>query len=157
MNRTVGGHRVQERHIIDAGRKVGEQITDPLATIPMLLEVPAGLDNPALALATTTPERLHIDRFAIHPLHCRLVIEGVDVARAAVHVEENDAGCLGIEVRILRRQRVDEFRLAIGRDSLLRQEIGIEQTRESQAGETSSSFPKELSAGATTETVVLMF
>ncbi len=154
MDRTVGGHGVQERDIIDTRGKVREQIADPLATIPVLLEVPRSLDNPPLGLAAATTKRLHINRLAIHPLHRRLVIERVDVTRAAVHIQEDDTGGLGVEMRILGRQRIDELRLAVGRDSLPGQEIGIEQARESQAGESGSGLPEEFTAGAAAETAV---
>jgi len=77
------------------------------------------------------------------------------VAGAAVHVEENDAGGLGIEVGILGGQRVDELRLAIGGDGLAGQEVIIEQSRECQAGETGSGLPEKLAAGPPAKTVVL--
>ena len=73
------------------------------------------------------------------------------MAGSTVHVQENHAGGLGIEVRILGGQRIDELFLPVGGHGLARKKIGIEQTREGQPGEAGTGLPEKLSPRSTTE------
>ena len=91
MNWRLGRHRMQERDVVDMLGKMGKQIAHPLATLAVLAEFPARFDDAARVLVTAATMRLHGDRLAIHADHRRLVVEGVDVARTAIHEQENDA------------------------------------------------------------------
>ena len=69
-------------------------------------------------LCPPRPNVLTVDRLVVHAVHRRLVVERVDMAGAAVHVEEDHALGLGREVRLLGGQRVGELRYAVGGDRL---------------------------------------
>ena len=89
MQRRVRGHRVQEGDVVDAGRHVREEVGDPLAALSVLLEVPLGPDDHALALGTATTPGLDFDGLAIQRVELRLVVEGIDLAGSAVHEQED--------------------------------------------------------------------
>ena len=77
--------------VIDVLGNIGEEVGDILATLSVLIELPAGLDDAALVLFAAATEGFHIDGFAIHAKHVRFVVKGVDVAGATIHEEEDDA------------------------------------------------------------------
>jgi len=98
VDRRVGGHGVDECDIVDMLGDVGEQIADPFATLSVLLEIPARLDDPPLVFVSTAPEGFHGDDLVVTPLHRRLVIERIDVAWSTVHEQKDDAFCFGCKV-----------------------------------------------------------
>ena len=55
-------------------------------------------------------ERLDGNGLAVRALHARLVVERVDLARPAVHEQEDDALGLGREMRLLGRKRINRNR-----------------------------------------------
>ena len=75
--------------------EVREQVADPLAALAVLLELPLRPDDAALVLLAAAAERLDRDRLAVEAVELRLVVEGIDVARPAVHEQEDDALRLG--------------------------------------------------------------
>ena len=50
VDRRLGGHRVQERDVVDALAEVREQVADPFAALAVLVELPPRLDDAALVL-----------------------------------------------------------------------------------------------------------
>ena len=112
--------------------QVREQVADPLAALAVLLELPLRPDDAALVLVAAAAEGLHRGSSCRPAVQLRLVVEGVDVARAAVHEQEDDALGLGGEVRLLRGQRVDERRRAVGGDGLAGEEAVARQQRRSE-------------------------
>ena len=81
------------------------------------------------------PNVLTGDRLAVQRVELGLVVERVDVARPAVHEQEDDALGLGRQRRGLGRQRVDERRDAVGRDGLPGQEAVAAEQAPSSATE----------------------
>lgn len=152
MDRRVGGHAVEKGDVVDAGGDVGEEIADPLATFAVLLELPARLNDTALVSVSATTMSFDGDGFAIHADHGRLVIEGVHVAGAAIHEQEDDRFRGGVEMRLLWGKRVDVGGDAIGSDGLLAEEaIAVEERSEAKAGEACAGLPEELAASAAAE------
>src|SRR6185437_9294364 len=94
--------------------QVREEVADPLAALPVLLELPLRPDDPPRVLVAAAAERLHGDRLAVQAVQLRLVVEGVDVAGAAVHEQEDDALGLCLEMRLAGCQRVEELAGAVG-------------------------------------------
>src|SRR5262249_49990815 len=83
-----------------------------------------------------------------------LVVEGVDVARSAVHEQKDYALCLGGELRLFRGERVLERRRSVGCDGLFVEEaIAGEEAGQCQRGECAACLPKEFAAGAMAKTV----
>jgi hypothetical protein len=87
-----------------------EQSTHPFAALAVLMELPTWFDNASLVLMTAAAEGFDIDRLAVHADHGGLVIERVDVARPAVHEEEDDALGLCRQRRGLGRERTGRRR-----------------------------------------------
>src|SRR5207245_2432589 len=101
-------------------------------------------DDTALVLVAAPAESLHLDRLAVHAFHGRLIVKSVDVARAAVHVEKDDALGLGREVRLLGGQGVDEFVATVSGNSLRSQEAVITQERgQGNRRKSGSSLPEK--------------
>lgn len=104
VNGRIGRHGVDEGDIVDFLSQAGEQVTDPFAACAVLPEFPARFHDATLIAMPAATEGLHFDGFAIHSIHAGFVIEGIDLAGATVHIEENDVfrarlevGCLGSE------------------------------------------------------------
>ena len=114
MNGRVSRHRMEKGDVIDHFRSVGKKTGNPFAAFAILFEIPAGLDNAALSLVSTTPERFDVNRFVVHALHGWFVIEGIDVTGTTIHIEEDDRFRFGRKMRFFGRQRVFPRRLAIG-------------------------------------------
>ena len=151
VNGRIGRHRVKKGDVVHAGRQVGEEVADPLAALAVLLELPLRPDDAALVLLAAAAEGLDGDGLAVEVVELRLVVEGVDVRRAAVHEEEDDALGLGRQRRRLRRERVGELVVRLGGRGLV-EEAGLrEQAGQGDAGEAGAGFPEELAAGATAE------
>ena len=91
MNRRIRLHRVQKCNIIDAVSDVRKQIGDILATFTVGLELPARLNNTSFVFLTSTAKGFHLNRLSIHTIHGWFIIKGIDVARAPIHEEENNA------------------------------------------------------------------
>ena len=132
MDRRIGRHRVDEGDVVHVGRDVWKEIAHPLTALAVLLELPLGADDPALALLATAALGLHVDRLTVEAVELRLVVERVDLARPAIHEEEDHALGFGREVRRLGRERIGERRARgtsrlPGRMGLPRKEPLIEQ------------------------------
>ncbi|TXT17615.1 MAG: hypothetical protein FD138_4558 [Planctomycetota bacterium] len=95
---------MQKRDVVHMLGEVRKQLADPMPALAVLMKLPTRFDDAALILLPTATERLHGDRLVVSSDHRRLVVERVDVARPAVHVEEDHALRRRIEVRLLRRE-----------------------------------------------------
>src|SRR5207244_2762708 len=94
-------------------------------------------------------ERLDRDGLAVERVELRLVVEGVDLRGAAVHEQKDDGLRLGVEVRLLRHEGVDELRLRLGGGgTLAREEVVAEQAAQRHGAEASARLPEELAPGA---------
>ena len=91
MNRRLGSERMKKSHVIDTLPEVRKKIGDPLSALAVLFEIPLGLDDSPLILATAASEGFHLHGLTVHAFHPGLVIKGVDVGRTAIHEEENHA------------------------------------------------------------------
>ena len=100
------GRRCRRRSVA----RCGNRSLTHLPHWPYCLNFQRGSTMRPSFLCPPRPNVLTVTVLPSQPVHGRLVVEGVDVARAAVHEEEDDALRLGGEVRLLRRQRVDELR-----------------------------------------------
>lgn len=146
----IGGHRVDEGDVVDAGGQVGKEIADPLAALAILLELPLRPDDATFVPLAAAAERFDRHGLAIEFVELGLVFEGIDLARPAVHEEENYALGLGRKMRRLGGQRVGELRLCRmggpAEKAVLR-----EQSRQRQSGEAGARLPKEFAARAAAE------
>ena len=79
--------------------QLGEQLGDPQAALAVLAETPRRAQQ--LGRWARGPA----DRLAVVGGQLRLVVEGIDVRRPALHAQEDDALRPRREVRLLRRQR----------------------------------------------------
>ena len=129
MDWRVRGHRMDKSDIINMFCHVRKQRTHPLATLPILLEFPAWLNNSATVSLTATTKRFHIDRFAVHSNHLRFVVKRVDVTRSAVHEQKDDRFCFWLIMWFLWGKRVNEFSFAICTNGLMVKETVSAQHR----------------------------
>ena len=136
---------MDERDIIDMLGKVWKQVGNPFARLPILIEFPTGFDDTATGFFATSAEGFHLDGFAIHTVHCGLVIEGVHMAWPAIHVKENNAGGLGGAMRFFRSERVK------GLCSLCFEERIFKHACECNASKASACLPNEFASGIATE------
>ena len=97
-------HRVDETYVVHHLAYLGKNITDPLATLAVLLEAKRRGHQAVLRV----PQRLAINKawaFAGVLRERRFVVKRVDLRRATRHEQLNDVLGLGREVRCLRRER----------------------------------------------------
>src|SRR5688572_13918706 len=97
---------MEEGDVVHAGRKIRKETGDPLTALPVLLELPFRLDGAPPVAVSAAPGRLDLDSLVSPAVHGGLVVEGVNVARPAVHIEEDGALGFWREVRLLRRKRI---------------------------------------------------
>jgi hypothetical protein len=102
QRRAVRGIRamqaLDEAEVVDHLRHVGEELAHPSAALPVLTE------RPGAAQQVAGLGELHAwlglrERLAVVPLQERLVVEGVDLRRTAMHEEEDHALGAGRRVR----------------------------------------------------------
>jgi hypothetical protein len=103
---TVAVHRVQHADVVDDSRQPGEQFAHPQATLAMLGELVAGLDEVPLELPRLVQPPRGGDFLAVVGDQLGLVVERVDVRRAAGGEQEDHPVGLRGKVRLMRRQRV---------------------------------------------------
>ena len=147
VDRRVGGHRVDERHVVDALAEVREELADVLARLAVLAEGPLRPDDPALAAATAPAERAHGDRLAVELVKFRLILERVDLTRPAVHEQPDDALRFGGEVDRPDRERIRRRRGGCAReDAVLRHQVD-----ERESAETAAGLPEEFTSRSAAE------
>src|SRR5438105_1628133 len=105
---------MNESDVIHTARQVREQSADPLARLAVLLELPLGSHDPPLIAMPAAAVRAHGDGPAVEWVKCWLVIEGIDLAWAAVHEQKDDALGLRREMRLPWRQGIGRVRWASG-------------------------------------------
>ena len=142
----LGLKGVDKGDIIDALGEMREEGGDLLAALAVLVEVPFGLDDTAFVLFSSASVGFDSDGFAIEALHLWFMIEGIDMGRAAIHKEENDALCFGWKM-LLRNAGSEGCCLGFGKEAFFGKHTG-----EGDLGETSSDSGDEFAAvGAVTE------
>ncbi len=143
---------MDEGDVVDASRQVGEERGDWLAALPKLLEAPLGADDSPLIFLAAAAEGLDRDRLAVQRVKVGLKVEGIDVARTAVHEQEDDALRLCPKRRDPGSERIDEGRDAVGRDGLTCEEaVGLHEPCKRRRPEAAADLPEEFAAGAATE------
>ena len=159
VDRAVGVHALDERHVVDALRRVREEIAHPRAALAVLAELPLRADHAALVLVAAAALGLDLDRLAVVLEEIGLVVVGIDVARTAVAEDEDHALRLAWQHRGLCRKRVradglDQRRRAVEGERLLVEESVLrEHARERHRGERTACLPEELAARAAAERV----
>ena len=88
--------------VVDMLGDMRKECAYPFPTLAMLRKLPPWFYHSALVLVTSTAKCFDFDRFAIHPHHVWFVVKRIDVARAAVHEEEDYRLRLGSKVRVFR-------------------------------------------------------
>jgi hypothetical protein len=137
----------EEGDVVHALADVREEVAHVLAALPVLLELPAGLYDAAYVLVPPAAEGLDLDGLVVHPVHVRLVIKGVYLAGAAVHVEEDNRFGAALLVGRLDGEGVlvGERSSPIGGMGLAPEEaVFAEQPGESRACKSGPDFPQEL-------------
>jgi hypothetical protein len=94
---------MEEGDVINHFCGVWKKTGNPFATFAVLLEIPTRFDNAALSLVSATPECFDINRFVVHSLHFRFVIEGVDVTGTTIHIKEDNRFCFCRKMRFFGR------------------------------------------------------
>jgi len=136
---------VDKRDIIDMFCKVWKEVGNPFARLPILIEFPTWFDDTTTGFFTPSAEGFNLDGFAIHAVHCGLVIECVHMAWPAIHVKENNAGGLGGAMRFFRSERVK------GLCSLCFEEGIFKHACKCNASKASACLPDEFASGIATE------
>src|SRR5262249_43867657 len=114
---------MQKGDVVNAGGEVREEVADPLAALPVLLEFPLRPDNAPLVFVPAATECLPRNRLAIEGIEFWFVVKGLYGARPAIAEDEDDALRLRLEVWFLRCQRIDELADTVGGDGLPREEV----------------------------------
>ena len=120
-------------------RQVREEVADPLAALAVLLELPLRPDDPPLVLLAAPAERLDGDRLAVELVQLRLVVERVDLARPAVHEQEDDA--LGLRRRSAAASGRAGWPTGVGAVGARRRRVAEEAVAGEQAGQASAGEP----------------
>ena len=108
VGHSLGVHGVDEAKVIDVLGNVRKEAADPTPGLAVLFEIPEGLKELALALFS---EGVFADADEVEGLSVAFdefgfVVEGIDMAGAARHEEEDDAlGAAGKDGK-LRRERI---------------------------------------------------
>src|SRR5262245_33526742 len=143
---------MDEGDVIHALREVRKKFGNPFAAPPVLAELPLGPHDSPLVAVTAAPERFDFHGLPVERIHLRLVVERLDMARAAVHEEENDALRLRREMGLSWREGIDEMRLSVGGDRLAGEKtVPREHRGQRQRPETAAGFPQKFAPRATAE------
>src|ERR1700722_2358242 len=135
---------MDEGHVIDVLRHAGEDRRNPRSRLPTLLPGEGRLhQRPDLIdeEAGLVVEALEFLPVALRQL--RLVVPGIDLAGTAVHEQPDDRLRLGGEVRLLRRQRMEDMILG-GEQALLIEEAGQSERAEAAAGAAQESAARRV-------------
>ena len=104
MGYPVGVHAVDEAEVIDLPGNVREELRNQLAAFTVAFEAPGRFHHPLRShLAAARDAKL--DLLPVVLIKARLVVEGVYLARSALHEDEDDALRPRSEMRFLRCQR----------------------------------------------------
>src|SRR5437868_3120711 len=106
MQGRVRRHGMQKGDVIHRGAEMRKEVTDPFSALAVLFELPFRPDYAAFFALAAAAEGGDRHGFAVQRIERRLVIEGIDLAWATVHEEENDALCLRRKVRRFGRERI---------------------------------------------------
>lgn len=157
MDWGVGLHGVDKSDVINTFADVREEVGNVFTALPVLFKFPAWFDDASLGFFAPATESFDVDGFPVHPDHVRFVVEGIDVARAAVHEEEDNAFGLGCEMgRAGRKWVAGRARAWRGFENLVEEPLFGEQSSQGEFGKTSTYVVEKFAAvGASAEVVVL--
>ena len=141
----VGVAGADHRHLVGMLAHLREEVGDRDPALPTGLERPAGRGELAHRAAAGIDE-LHLrgDRLAGIFLERRLRVEGVDVARCAVHEEEDHALHRHGLMRRPRSERIGQRRRSRGMAD--KKAIPLQKRRKREPGESGPHFPDRLTA-----------
>ena len=100
VDRRVGRHGVNESDVIHVLGKVRKKGGDCFAALSVLLEGPFRADDAALFFVAAASKGFDINGFAVQWVQFGFVVEGVHVAGAPVHEEEDDMFRFAGEMRL---------------------------------------------------------
>jgi hypothetical protein len=103
---------LQKADVIHVPGNVGEKFTDMVTALAMPLEFP-GRGQQVAGVGKSDARLVEGQRFAMITLQQRLVVEGVEMRRTALHEEKNDALGPRPKMRPFRRQRIFRPRLLL--------------------------------------------
>src|SRR5262249_37912474 len=110
-----GVHALQEADVVDMPGDVREEVGHPFARLPVSPKAPEVLHDAMLNDRTIAGKRAGVAKGHHPPIIAReprLVVERIDLTRATLHEDENDA--LGLR-RMMRRAEPREGRVAGGK------------------------------------------
>ena len=100
MQRKFAHHRPHDAQLVRHRRSTWEEITHPQTAFAPLLELPGTTEpDPAGVRLRFLRDPARADCLSLMLLEHRLVIEGIDMARAAIHETENHTASTGGKVR----------------------------------------------------------
>jgi hypothetical protein len=138
----IGVHRTDDGDIVDAGCDMREKVTDFNAAFSIFLE---GKGRPESGPGFAFGRQIRLgERLAMKLVEHRLGIEGIDVRRAAIHEEMDDALRLGGKMRRLGRERMHRN---AGASRRFQQAVGRHEAREAEGGESHATAGEEFAAG----------
>ena len=148
---------MHQRQVIDHAGHVGEDLRDPCARLPVLMELPAGTQQVQLVFHESLheSEALALEKRVRSRLAVKLAQLGsvepcLELARRAGHEKVDDALDLGSEMRRLGRQRVLDQRYVASRQLAV-----AEQTAQSDVAEADEALAEEVSPGSVTQAHLL--
>ena len=137
VNRGVRRHGVNEGDIVHTGGHIWKEFGDLLSAFAVFLELPLGSDHSALVSFSTSAEGLYVDGLAVERIELGLVVESVYLAWTTVHKEKNDRLGLGLVVRILGGQRIDETGHFLGHGLGLKEVVLGQHAGQAEGGKSS--------------------
>src|SRR5579871_3046584 len=126
----------------------GHEVRDPFAAFAVLFELPLGTDDSALVFVAAAAEGFDRDGLAVEGIEGGFVVEGFDVAGAAI-AEDPDAGLgFGGVVALARGERVGEF---FGGRGTIEEAVAGEQAGQCDRAEPAADLPEEFATSASAE------
>ena len=124
--------------------EVRKQLGNPLARLAVLFELPLWPDHASFVLFAAASLGFDGDGFAVELIELGLVVERVDMARPAIHEEEDDALRFGGKMRLLGREGIFVGSFPVRGDGLTAQKsVGREQSRQRRRRKTAPRLPQE--------------
>ena len=120
---------MNEGDVVHMPGKVREKSGDCFAALPVLLEGPFWADDAALFFVAAASKGFDVNGFAVQRIQFGFVVEGVHVAGASVHEEENDVFGFAGEMRLFWLQRAFPRGFAVsGKELVAEEAVFFEQS-----------------------------
>ena len=110
---------MNEGDVVHVLGKVGKESGDCFAALSVLLESPFRADDAALFFVAAASEGFYVNGFAVQRVQFGFVVEGVHVAGASVHEEEDDVFRFAGEMRLFWLQRAFPRGFPVGGNELM--------------------------------------